>query len=50
MDFYSPNNVFVYGEDEITNIGTFLNTPFVNIPEEIQYKYSMDCWISNFKN
>ena len=50
MDFYSPSNVFVYGEDEIGNIGTFLNTPFVNVPEEIQYKYSMDCWISNFKN
>lgn len=48
MDFYSPNNIFVYGDDDISTIHTFLKKTFEELPQDVLDKYSFDSWIQNF--
>lgn len=44
-DFYHPDNVFIYGKDEMENLKCFLEKPYVPISEEIRQKYSFRNWI-----
>lgn len=47
-DFYDKRNIFILGKDNINNLKTFINTPYVPINEKIIYKYTIDGWINNF--
>lgn len=48
LDFYNPNNIFIYGVDDFAYMEKFMNTPFQPIPEDVCYKYTIDCWARNF--
>lgn len=48
LDFYNPNNIFIYGVDDFLCIEDFMNAPFQPIPENVCYKYTIDCWARNF--
>lgn len=49
-DFYKKDNIFIIGEDDLNNIKNFVNTGYVDIPENIIKKYTIDGWIENFIN
>lgn len=44
-DFYNENNIFVFNEDNISEIGEFLKKPYVKIDDSIREKYSFTNWI-----
>lgn len=46
--FYSKNNVFIFGEDEIENIRNFFDTPYVEIPSDVVEYYRLNNWIKRF--
>lgn len=49
--FYHPNNIYIIGKDEnrIT-LTEFINSPFINIPEEVLRPYQIEYWIKQFTN
>lgn len=47
-DFYDSNNIFVIGVDRLDKLGTFINTPFKKISEEIIREYNFVDWIKSF--
>ena len=49
LDFYNKNNIFILGIDDMTEIGEFLNSPYIPIDDEIVEKYDVLTWIGNFK-
>lgn len=49
IDFYSPNNIFVVGEDDCAKLGDFMRSPMINAPEDFLNKYDINTWISHFK-
>lgn len=48
FDFYSPNNVFVYGKDDMSSLVQFINSPFDQ--EKLKYidEYDFPNWLSRF--
>lgn len=49
-DFYKKENIFILGEDNINNIRDFIYSEYVDVPENIIKKYTIDGWIENFIN
>lgn len=47
-EFYTKQNVFIFGEDDITGLKSFLNSDFEKMPEGIVKKYLIDDWIKEF--
>lgn len=47
-DFYSPQNVFVIGHDDMSSLSDFINSPLVEVGEEILKKYDFESWLSRF--
>lgn len=47
-DFYDPNNIFIYGEDNNENIKPFLNLKYNPVSYDILNKYDINKWIENF--
>lgn len=45
-DFYRPENIIVYQEDNIEIPESFIQSPFSDIPDEIMSKYSLEEWLS----
>lgn len=45
-DFYNENNVFVYDENDFKIPDNFLETRYVDLPDNIYRKYSIDNWTS----
>lgn len=45
MDFYNPNNIFVFDQDNFSIPSYFMNSKYQDIDKEIFYKYSIECWI-----
>lgn len=43
-DFYKPSNVFVFGEDKLSDLKEFLHTDYVSLPKEITSKYEFINW------
>ena len=43
-DFYNPNNVYIYGEDN--NLAEFVNRPYEELDEKIVEKYKYYNWIN----
>ena len=44
-DFYHPDNIFIIGMDNWSQIKEFMNRPIYSIPNEILIKYDFDSWI-----
>ncbi|RDK85490.1 hypothetical protein [Marinirhabdus gelatinilytica] len=44
-DFYRPENILVIDEDNIEIPETFVNTPYLEIPEEILAPYRVENWV-----
>lgn len=47
-DFYEPNNIFVLGVDEESELIKFLNKPMQEINSIIRDKYDFEEWLSRF--
>jgi len=45
---YSPNNIYVIGNDEPRSIKEFLETPMTPLPSSIVRNYTMEHWIEQF--
>ena len=45
-DFYYPENIFIWNENNINELELFLNCTMVNIPEIVKSKYNLNNWIS----
>lgn len=41
-DFYQKENIFILGEDQITDLPSFLRAPYKEIPEEILKNYTFE--------
>ncbi len=46
-DFYHPNNIFVWNENNLEELEEFINKPYVKIEENIKEKYSFTYWFSD---
>ncbi len=44
FDFYNKNNIFIYGIDDISNLRTFIDTPYKKMKPELIDKYSFRNW------
>ncbi|HAO07588.1 MAG TPA: hypothetical protein DCQ50_11470 [Chryseobacterium sp.] len=49
-DFYNPNNIFVFSNENIHEAEHFLKQDFVELPNEIREKYSFTEWIKHILN
>jgi len=50
MDFYTPNNIFIFSNDDITGIEQFLNKPFVPYNKETVTRYYFSSWLERIIN
>ena len=49
-DLYNPNNVFIWGVDDVSKLKIFLDSPYDNSNiTELRKKYSFDTWLQNFE-
>ena len=44
-DFYNKDNIFIFGIDSISDLKSFINSPYVEIENSILKKYSFSTWI-----
>jgi len=44
-EFYHPDNIFIYGKDELSQFESFIRKPYHTIDHNIKQKYSFDNWI-----
>ena len=44
-DFYSKDNIFIWGEDDISNLPAFINSPYRSVKKDIVEKYTFRGWI-----
>ena len=49
-DFYNPNNIFIWTDDTTSIPNEFLNTSYIELPEEIYKKYSQESWVKKILN
>jgi len=47
-DFYSPENIFILGVDELKDLPAFMETNYVPVAEEIRQKYDITSWLKRF--
>ena len=47
-DFYTPNNVFLLGRDDIAALPEFITTPYVPIDEAVLNNYRQETWLEGF--
>lgn len=47
-DFYSKENVFVLGEDDIQYLADFVKSPYIDVDPQIVCKYSVTSWLERF--
>lgn len=48
-EFYNSNNVFVLGEDDISELPSFIASPFRHVDERILSQYDINDWLSFFE-
>ena len=46
--FYDPNNIFVLGKDNLDNLDSFLNSPFVEVSKDVLQEFDVNTWIDSF--
>ena len=44
FDFYTRDNVFIYGMDNICMLREFIDQPFVGVDDKVMEKYTVQCW------
>jgi hypothetical protein len=44
--YYSPENIFILGQDDIKDLSVFVNTPFQQLRPEILSKYDIHGWLA----
>lgn len=49
-DFYNKDNVFILGKDEITNLKSFIDSPYVELDEEVLKRYTFESWLDRFED
>lgn len=49
-DFYHPDNIFVFENEEMSGIEEFIEKPYKKLPSEIYEKYSFSNWIKYVLN
>jgi hypothetical protein len=47
-DFYKKENIFILGNDEITDLAEFLNKPYKDVNSEIVDQYDFNSWLNRF--
>lgn len=47
-DFYRPENIFILGQRDISELPDFLRSPFQPIPAEILQQYTLTGWLQHF--
>jgi hypothetical protein len=47
-DFYRPENVFILGEEDMEQLKSWIEIPFVPVPEEIKAEYTFERWLERF--
>jgi hypothetical protein len=47
-DFYRPQNIFILGRDNLSDLPEFLNSPYEEIDKEIIEKYDFKNWLNRF--
>ena len=47
-DFYNPNNIFILGKDDISNIKQFIDSSYEPVNEEIVNYYDFEEWVKRF--
>ena len=47
--FYHPNNIFVLGQDDMSELKRWLHLPFTPISDDIRNYYSFEAWIGRFE-
>lgn len=47
--FYHPQNIFIFGIDDVTCLPDFVKSPFVELPEHVVAEYDVSCWIDAFQ-
>jgi len=48
MDFYNAENIFIIGEDDISKLPSFIDSPYVDVGEYNIQEYDFDEWINRF--
>lgn len=48
-NFYSSNNIFIIGKDNINNIKEFISKPYKKIDKKIIDYYNFESWLKRFK-
>jgi hypothetical protein len=46
-DFYNPNNIFIWNNNNQNLLSDFLIAPYEEVPEDIKNKYDINQWITN---
>ena len=44
-DFYHPNNILVWDENEDSDLKDFMDKPYIPLEEKIIKKYSFSQWL-----
>lgn len=47
-DFYDENNIFILGNRPLTDLPTFLRTPYHDVPTGIKSRYTLQGWLAQF--
>lgn len=50
MDFYNPENVFVWGDDGLNDLEAFMNSPVKAVPTGIKQSYDLEGWLGRFNH
>lgn len=46
--FYNKQNIFIFGEDDMNQLDDFLDSPFVEIDDNIVKQFDINSWIDSF--
>lgn len=47
--FYHPQNIFILGQDDFSQLPEFLQTPYESLPDEVTDSYDVNSWVEAFK-
>lgn len=48
--FYHPQNIFIFGVDDVARLPEFINSPFLELSTDVVEEYDIARWIDNFSN
>ena len=49
FDFYTPQNIFIWGEDDFSNIDKFINSTLLSLHPSTCLKYDISSWLNHYK-